>query len=179
MQDDTYWSNIFKKKQKEEVSILQVLKKVPIFSDLSRKELRLVERILHRRTYKQNEIIFNEDEPGVGMFIIESGTVHISIGKEKKLLAVLSNGDFFGEMALLLESPRTASAAAAEPLKMLGFFQPDLFSLLETQPKTGNKILYRLSQMIAERLRQTSTENRQLKIKLNELESEILDNGEK
>jgi CRP/FNR family cyclic AMP-dependent transcriptional regulator len=83
---------------------------------------------------------------------------------------VLSNGDFFGEMALLLESPRTASAVAHEPTKLLGFFQPDLFSLLETKPKTGNKILLHLAQMIAERLRQSTIENRYLKNKLSELE---------
>ena len=168
MQDDTLWSNIFKKGQKKEANIYTVLHRIPIFQDLSKKELKAVDRILHRRTYKDEEIIFNESEPGVGMYIIEKGKVNICVGKKSKLLALLSDGDFFGEMALLLESPRTATAISDGPLKMLGFFQPEFLSLLETQPRTGNKILKRLAQMIAERLRQTNLENRALKNKLSE-----------
>ncbi|MGD9898901.1 MAG: cyclic nucleotide-binding domain-containing protein [Calditrichaceae bacterium] len=173
MQEDTYWSNIFKKEKKQADNIYTVLKEIPIFHELDKKELRSVERILHRRTYKVDEIIFNENEPGVGMFIIQSGKVNITLGKEKKLLATLGKGDFFGEMALLLEGPRTATVTAIEPAVMLGFFQPDLFNLLETSPHTGNKILQRLAQMIAERLRVGTIENRQLKLKLNEYERQI------
>ncbi len=173
MEEDTYWSNIFRKQQKQEKSIYTVLKRIPIFQDLNLRELKAVERILHRRTYRPEEIIFNENEPGLGMYIIESGVVHIMAGKGDKLLAVLSQGDFFGEMALLLETPRTASAKAAEPLKMLGFFQPDLFGLLERNPRTGNKILQRLAQIIAERLRQNNIETRQLKLKLKETEEKL------
>lgn len=172
MKEDTLWSNVFKTQEKEEKGILSVLKQVPIFHDLNHREIKTVEKILHRRTYKENEIIFSEDEPGAGMYIIEDGKVFIKAGKDEKVLAALSNGDFFGEMALLLESPRTATAVAKSPLKMLGFFQPDLFHLLETKPRTGNKILQRLAQMIAERLRQTTLENREIKIKITELEKQ-------
>ena len=170
MEEDTYWSNIFKKVDKEEKSIYTVLSRIPVFKDLTGKELKAIERILHRRVYKADEVVFHENDPGVGMYIIESGKIYIKLGKDDKVLAVLSNGDFFGEMALLLESPRTATAVAHEPTKLLGFFQPDLFSLLETKPKTGNKILLHLSQMIAERLRQGTIENRYLKNKLSEIE---------
>jgi len=173
MTEDPVWSNIFKKNKIVEESIFSVLKRLPIFQDLNYKELKAVERILHRRTYRADEVIFKEYEPGVGMYIIESGKVHITLGKENKLLVLLSSGDFFGEMALILEGQRTASAIATEPTKLLGFFQPDLFNLLETSPKTGNKILQRLAQMIAERLRLGTIENRQLKTKLNQLEFQL------
>ncbi len=169
MVEDSIWTNIFRLKSKEEESITAVLKKIPLFQDLTRKELRQLERILHQRTYRANEVIFNEGEPGVGMYIIESGEVRITIGEDRKVLAILSKGDFFGEMALLLEAPRTASAIASKPSKLYGFFQPDLFSILETYPRTGNKILLRLSQMIAERLRRSNIENRELRNKLNNL----------
>ena len=171
MQEDTLWGNIFKHGHKKEKTISTVLKQVPIFRDLNNREIKSLEKILHRRTYKDDEIIFSENEPGAGMYIIEEGKVFIKVGKENKVLAALSNGDFFGEMALLLESPRTASAKASGPLKMLGFFQPDLFHLLETQPRTGNKILQRLAQMIAERLRQTTIENRELKAKITDIKT--------
>lgn len=173
MTEDPVWSNIFKKNKVVEENIFSVLKRLPIFQDLSYKELKAVERILHRRTYRAEEVIFKEYEPGVGMYIIESGKVNITLGKENKLLVLLSNGDFFGEMALILEGQRTASAIATEPTKLLGFFQPDLFNLLETSPKTGNKILQRLAQMIAERLRLGTIENRALKTKLNQLQLKL------
>ncbi|MBD3225837.1 MAG: cyclic nucleotide-binding domain-containing protein [Caldithrix sp.] len=173
MEASSVWSNIFKHKHKENNSIFNVLRRVPIFKGLSVKELNAVERILHRRTYRKDEVIFHEDESGMGMYIIESGHVDILLGQDNKLLAQLTDGDFFGEMALLLEQPRTATAIARSHLKMLGFFQPDLFSLLETRPRTGNKILQKLAQMLAERLYKTNLENRQLKLKLTDLESQI------
>ena len=173
MEENIYWTNIFKKDKKVEESIYSVLKRIPIFTSLSGKELRHVERILHRRTYKAEEFIFKEYEPGVGMYIIESGKVNITLGKEQKLLVLLSDGDFFGEMALILEGQRTASAIAKEPTKLLGFFQPDLFNLLETTPKIGNKILLHLSQMIAERLRLSTLENNQLKTKLSLISKDL------
>jgi len=173
MPSDPFWSNIFKPTSAIKENIFTVLKRVPIFHDLSYKELKSVERILHRRHYKASEVVFKENEPGLGMYIIESGRVNITVGKENKLLVLLSNGDFFGEMALILEGQRTASAIAVAQTKLLGFFQPDLFGLLETNPRIGNKILRRLAQMIAERLRVTTLENRQLKLRLNQIESEL------
>lgn len=169
MKEDSLWTNIFRLQSKGKEDTLLVLKRIPLFQDLSRKELRQLERILHERTYKKDEVIFNEGEPGVGMYIIDSGEVRITLGSEQKVLAVLSKGDFFGEMALLLEAPRTASAIASKPSKLYGFFQPDLFSILETYPRTGNKILLRLSQMIAERLRHSNLENQELRKKLDSL----------
>ena len=173
MDDDTMWGNIFRSSEKEEANIYTVLSKIPIFRDLNKRELKAIERILHHRTYKANEIIFNEGDPGVGMYIIETGHVNITLGNEGKLLAVLSNGEFFGEIALLSETPRTATATAAIETHMLGFFQSDLFGLLETNPRMGNKILHRLAQMIADRLRFSNLENQQLKLKLNSLENKV------
>ncbi|WP_457565424.1 cyclic nucleotide-binding domain-containing protein [Caldithrix abyssi] len=169
MLEDSVWTNIFRKKEGEKEDILSVLKRIPLFQDLSKKELRQLERILHQRTYRAGEVVFNEGDPGVGMYIIEEGEVRITLGRDQRVLAVLSKGDFFGEMALLLEAPRTASAIASKPSILYGFFQPDLFSILETYPRTGNKILLRLSQMIAERLRRSNIENRELREKLQSL----------
>ena len=173
MDDDTMWGNIFRINAKPEDNIYTVLSKIPIFSDLNKKEMKAVERILHQRSYKPEEIVFNEGDPGVGMYIIVTGHINITIGSEEKLLAVLANGDFFGEIALLSETPRTATATAAIETHMLGFFQSDLFSLLETNPQTGNKILLRLAQMIADRLRFSNLENQQLKLKLSQLEEKM------
>ena len=166
MQDDTMWGNVFRKQQKTENNIYTVLAKIPIFKDLSKKELRAVERIFHKRNYKAEEILFKEGDPGVGMYIIVEGHINITLGEENKLLAVLSDGEFFGEIALLSETPRTATAKAQTNCNILGFFQSDMFGLLETDPRMGNKILLRLAQMIGDRLRFSNIENQQLKLKL-------------
>jgi CRP-like cAMP-binding protein len=173
MEQNSFWSNIFKKEEKEHYNIFKVLKNVPLFQDLNKKELKAIERILHHREYESDEVIIKENEIGLGMYIIESGVVYITAGKENKLLAVLGKGDFFGEIALLLEVPRTANAIAHKPTKMLGFFEPDLVNLIEKDPRTGNKILFRLAGMTAERLRQGTLENRELRIKLEELEKNV------
>ena len=168
--DDTLWSNIFRKETTVENNIYKVLSGIPIFQDLSRRELRLIERILHKRTYKQNEVLFHEGDPGVGMYIIEHGRVNITLGKDEKLLAVLADTEFFGEIALLSEIPRTATATSVTESSILGFFQPDLIDLMETNPKMGNKVVLRLAQMMADRLRFSNLENQHLKSKISKLE---------
>ena len=152
------WSNIFKSRAGAdgEQHIADILKRIPVFEDLSRRELAAVERILHKREYQEGEFIFHQGEPGVGMYIIHHGKVEIVHEPGKKVLAELGDGEFFGELALLDESPRSASAMAMVPSKILGFFQPDLFGLIERDPKLGVKIVLRLASSIGERLRRAN-----------------------
>ena len=158
---DSFWGNIFGKAKKEEDSVLSMLKVVPILDGLSRDELKEFERIVHHRHYKADEIVFWEGEPGVGVYIIQEGTVKIyktlSNGSDKEL-AILKSGDFFGELALLDESPRSASAVAQESSHILGLFRPEFFDILERKPKLGIKVTTKLAQMIGNRLRITNTE---------------------
>lgn len=158
---DSFWGNIFGKAKKEEDSVLSMLKVVPILDGLSRDELKEFERIVHHRHYKTDEIVFWEGEPGVGVYIIQEGTVKIyktlSDGSDKEL-AILKSGDFFGELALLDESPRSASAVALETSHILGLFRPEFFDILERKPKLGLKVTTKLAQMIGNRLRITNTE---------------------
>jgi CRP-like cAMP-binding protein len=73
-----------------------------------------------------------------------------------KTLAVLKDGAFFGDLALLDEAPRSASAIADDSCDILGFFRPDFLDLLYRKPKLGIKILIALSRIIGERLRRTN-----------------------
>ena len=159
MPSDPFWSNIFRRRDKEEADIFDMLKKVPIFQDLGRREFNKIESILHRRNWNADEGIINEGDPGAGMYIIVAGEVRITqVGEDggQQQLATLTGGDFFGEQALLDESPRTASAYANETCRIIGLFRPDLLELIESNPRLGLKIVMRLSQMISVRLRHTN-----------------------
>ena len=137
----------------------KLLSGVPIFSQLSSRELRQVSSIVHQRQYVSGELVFTQGDPGLGMYVIEHGKVEIifrdDAGTEKKL-AVLADGDFFGELSLLDESPRSATALAKTESKIIGFFRPDLIDLLSRSPKLGTKILFKLGEVIGTRLRVTN-----------------------
>ncbi len=143
-------------KETKEGDICHVLKGMPIFQKLTRRELNAVARILHEREYQPEEIIFRENEPGMGMYIIDSGNVVILSEAANLELTELNAGAFFGEMSLLDAAPRSATAKARSTCRIFGFFQPDLFGLIERNPHLGIKIVLGLSRLICERLRQTN-----------------------
>ncbi|GAB4340365.1 MAG: cyclic nucleotide-binding domain-containing protein [Calditrichia bacterium] len=163
------WANIFKHRNDAEESVTEILGRIPVFQGLSRKEIRSIERILHRRLYKAGELIFKQGDAGVGMYIIEKGVVAIRLEPSEIVVAELADGEFFGELALLDDAPRSASAVAQTDCKILGFFQPDLFGLIERQPRTGVKIVVKLAQIIGERLRAANQENQEMRNQVSEL----------
>ena len=90
------------------------------------------------------------------MYVILSGSVKIKDPDSGIIFASLSNDNFFGEMALLDEEPRSAQAEATSPSDLIGFFRTDLKSLIARFPEMGNKILLNLSQVLAERLQKAN-----------------------
>ncbi len=156
---NAYWKNIFINWGKEESETITIIKKIPIFANLNHRELEEVSKLLHDRIYKPDEYIFKRYAPGEGMFIIHSGIVNIIVGEasgNSQVLAELSNGDFFGEMALMEDEVRSAAALAKDHSRLLGFFRPDLETLIEINPSLGNKILQNLSKVVCTRLRKTN-----------------------
>lgn len=155
------WDNFFSRTKQE--SLTELLRRVPIFESLTKRELRHIEHILHRRTYEEGEFVFREGDTGLGMYIIESGEVSIVSGSAENEVTRLSNGEFFGEMALLTEQPRSAGAMAMKGTKVFGFFQPDLFSLMETHPHIGVSVVMKLARILVERLYRAALENNKLR----------------
>jgi len=156
---DPFWSNIFSRRDRSGDELYEILSKVPIFQDLSRREFERIRVILHRRSYGVDEAIVSEGDVGVGMYVILSGEVAILQDNTDGSLVELASfgeGDFFGDQVLLDESARTASAVARAPTRAVGFFRPDLLELIERNPRLGLKIVMRLSHMISVRLRQTN-----------------------
>jgi CRP-like cAMP-binding protein len=156
------WSNIFRLSRKKE-TLGETLHGVPLFQDLSPKELRILERVVHLRAYHDTETVFDETEPGAGMYVIQSGRVDLNARSESPLiLAELRTGDFFGEMALLGETTRSATAVARGRAELIGFFHPDLLEIIDLHPGVGAKICYALARTLAERLRYTNMQLRDI-----------------
>lgn len=155
--EDSIWSNIFKRRD-DEVSedIIGTLRKVPIFSDFSNRELEKIGHISHMREYNDDEIIFHEGQPAAGMYIIRNGRVRIvqktATGDDQEL-SILMDGEFFGDLGLLDNSPRTASAISAGKSQIIGLFRPELLKLIDKDPNLGCKVLLKLARVIAARLR--------------------------
>ena len=149
---------ILQKIRGKEGDILPVLRTIPIFEGLGFNDLKKIELIVHKRTFMPNEVIFYERQPGAGMYIIKRGLIKLTktVNEERVKISELKDGEFFGEMSLLDDYPRSAEATAVEKTEVLGIFRPDLFDLIEHNPKLGYKILLRLSKRLASRLRETT-----------------------
>ena len=100
--------------------------------------------------YKPNDIIFCEFEPGNDFYFIQSGRVEIVkiINNREKTLDILGAGDVFGEMAILEEEPRSASAIAIEHVKLLRFRRENFDALLQGNPQLAYKLLVIFSKRI-------------------------------
>ena len=166
---NSLWGNLFKGTKKKKEQVMSVLRDIPMFQDLNMRELERVEHILHKRSYSVDEIIFSQNSMGAGMYIIVEGMVNIISEPGGEVLAELGDGEFFGELALIDESPRTATAVAKTPCSMLGFFQGDFFSLNERHPRLGIKIATRLSRIIGGRLVATNEQNVALQNKVEKM----------
>lgn len=134
-----------------------VFHELPLFKGLTRKQLREVERIVHRRTYDAGEVIFRAGDTGVALYVIVGGEVSIvlpaGVAGEETEIARLETGDLFGELALLDSAPRSASAIAATATEAAAIARPDWMDLTNRQPAIGVSMLLPLAQLLAVRLR--------------------------
>jgi CRP/FNR family transcriptional regulator, cyclic AMP receptor protein len=150
---------IRKKMAGEKTEVMRTLEATPIFSGLNDLELKKIEVITHEREYSPEETVFHENEPGAGLYIIRTGEIKLTkkgtTGTEV-LIATMKDGEFFGELALLDEAPRSANAVSTAKTQILGFYRPDFLSLLQREPKLGSKVLLNLSLILAKRLRTTT-----------------------
>lgn len=136
---------------------------IPLFAELSNREIQELGKVLQSKTYQSGETVFQQGSPGVGLFVVMVGSVEVRQEEEDGTflrLASMKPGEFFGELALLDDSHRTATAVAVDETSVVALYRTDLLALAETKPRLGVKILMQLSQIVAERLRRT---NRALK----------------
>ena len=178
------WSNIFKRDSKIETEkdMVAVLAKVPIFSEFSKREIQKIARIAYKRDYNEGEEIVREGQPSAGMYVIMRGDVKITKRSGEGLeikLATMSEGDFFGDVGLLDSAPRTATITATTPTQVIGLFRPELLQLIENDPKLASKVLFKLAQIVAVRLRATNEKLEKLADEVKHLRADVTVEKEK
>jgi CRP/FNR family transcriptional regulator, cyclic AMP receptor protein len=124
------------------------LKQVPLFADLDERDLQSLASALQEHPFAAGERVTVEGQPGVGFFVIESGEAVVEIGGRD--VRTLSAGDHFGEVALLAQSPRTATITATMELRCYGLMPWELKPLVEGNPAIAWKLLQRLAQQLAD-----------------------------
>ncbi len=129
----------------------EFLQRVPLFRGLRRRQFGALFRALATRNYHRGETLFSEGDIGRALFLIESGRVELTRGGQR--LAVLEAGDYFGEMALLEERPRTATATAVDETRACLLYKTELEQLLTSAPEIGAAIMAHLAQILSARLR--------------------------
>jgi len=157
--DKLLWQTLDRwKRSTPELDRIEFLKTMPFFDQLSNRQLKGVSDIMFERTYDADELVFEEGQPGAALFLVLDGKVAVEIFRETSTtrLAVLEKGAFFGEMALLDETPRSATARALERTRTLALYRNDLNGLVQRDAKTACQIYRSLAATIAERLRLTN-----------------------
>jgi CRP/FNR family transcriptional regulator, cyclic AMP receptor protein len=121
----------------------ELLQQVPIFSDLDKKELDRIAASMKPRTFGAGETVTAEGQTGVGFFVIESGEATVTVhGDERRKLGP---GDYFGEVALLNETARTATITADTDLRCYGLTSWEFRPLVETHGSIAWKLLQAMS----------------------------------
>jgi CRP-like cAMP-binding protein len=120
-----------------------LLKRVPIFSDLDGKELERIATSMKQRTFGAGDTVTSEGQTGVGFFVIEEGQAVVTVGGEER--RKLGPGDYFGEVALLNESARTATITAETDLRCYGRTSWAFRPLVETHGSIAWKLLQAMS----------------------------------
>jgi CRP-like cAMP-binding protein len=130
---------------------VEFLSRVSIFANLNQEQLQPLPAKLHRRRYQRGEVIFHQDDPADRMHIIVEGRVKISIASEdgrEKDIALFQPGDCFGEMALLDDSNRSATATAIDPSETMVLFRQDFLDFLRDHPEVAADVNSLLTQRL-------------------------------
>jgi CRP/FNR family transcriptional regulator, cyclic AMP receptor protein len=129
-----------------EFAAYDALKKAPLFSDLTEDELHQIAKLFRERQFPQGKVIVREGQSGEVFFVIKSGTAVVSARGEEQ--AMLSVGDYFGEIALFDDGLRTATITASDELVCYALPHPEFRKLVENDGVIGWKLLHRLTRII-------------------------------
>lgn len=153
-----WFRKFFKNEQHSET--IDFFRGIPIFHGLSSGQLGRVMLVMQRRQYHAGERLFEEGQVGKAVFIIKSGKVELTrlVQGGERSLGVLEPGQLFGEMALLEEMKRTASATIVEDGEIYLLYTAALDALIRHHPSIGVKLLRNMAVMLSALLRRTNQE---------------------
>ena len=126
---------------------IELLKKVPLFAGCSKNELRQLAKIADELDLREGTVLTREGRPGREFFVLIDGTAEVR--KKSKKIADLGPGDWLGEIALITDSPRTATVTATSPLDVLVITDRRFRSVVETMPSIALKVLARVGERLA------------------------------
>ena len=133
---------------------LDDLKRLLLFVDLNTREMKIVDGFMHERSYLKDEVIFDEGEEGQAIYFILAGKVLICHqGESESPIATLERGNFFGELALLDDAPRSVQARAGGNCTLAVFFRGDFLGLMNSHAVIASKIALQLARHLGMRLR--------------------------
>lgn len=135
----------------------EVLSRSPLLDELPPHSIEIIREACPVWKYEAEEAIFRKGDPGEALYIVLSGEVRIfreSLEGRPKVLAYVHPSGVFGEMSLVEERPRSASAVAETPTQVLVLFRDTYFNLLRRFPRLGHN----LARIIAGRLREMNDE---------------------
>jgi CRP/FNR family cyclic AMP-dependent transcriptional regulator len=128
-----------------------LFRKLSLFAELDDRELASIAAVARTRRYNKDDVIFHADESGDVFCVIREGKVKITMispeGKEI-ILSMMGPGDFFGEMALLDDEPRSATVVAMEPLEVVTIWRTDFLEIMKDNFSITKKIMAELSRRV-------------------------------
>jgi serine/threonine protein phosphatase PrpC len=125
-----------------------------LFEDLPYQARIRVGRIISDRRVAANEVVVRQGEPGDTMYVVVQGSFSVQVGKKE--VARISEGEHFGELSLIDDSPRSASIIARTPGHLLAIERDALRQWCAMEPAVGNRMLWKLVAKLSQRLRATN-----------------------
>ena len=130
------------------IDTVAVLARVPLLAGFERRDLERLSRQFRERSLREGAVVTSEGESGVGFFVIVEGSANVTVGGRAR--GSLGPGDYFGEMALIDEGPRSATVVAATDLRCLALTPWEFRPFVEEHPTVAWAMLRTLARRLRE-----------------------------
>ncbi len=152
------WSGLKKVFSPGDVTDVEAfLLRTQLFQGISLREIKRISPLIHYRTYDPDEEVFKKEQPGAALYIVKEGALRIvNPGDPPVVITELNPGDILGELSILDEKPRSASAITKGPTQLIAFFKGNIDDLIDSDPQIAAKLYRNLSIIIGNRLKMSN-----------------------
>ena len=150
----TTYRRIFKRQEDIRLrEAVATLEQTDLFRSFSRTMLLELAEMMHPRTYRRDEVLYYEGDPGLGLYIVQHGRLRLYSEGETgpRELRQVAEHEYAGELSLLGGERRMETAQALTETQVLGFFSPDLKMMLRRNPLVGAEVALSLGRMLSAR----------------------------